>query len=332
MRENPLAHFLPSITSDAETYIYGAPLGFSSDLDELFLFPSTVLRRGAAGEHDEAPAAKRARLEAVAADADAEEDEVEIGRRQSMALASERGDNFDNADLGDFDGDFGGIDDYAFDLDPIDSNRLDGATEIIAKDKALKAARARAESVLTERSRMGSVLSQRSRLTSVPNTPAPEERPDYTLAMFDTRVRTSEGFESQLSSSATGSQSQSLSQSLAFLEDSAEQESGVKPAGVSKNTSLALGVIRRELGDIQEDHVRPPTESRTASYKAVSQKVRVRIFPATNKQASKRAASAFFFELLVLGTKDCVKLEQRKPFGDIDIAAKERLWDGVAAH
>lgn len=43
-------------------------------------------------------------------------------------------------------------------------------------------------------------------------------------------------------------------------------------------------------------------------------------------QASKRAASAFFFELLVLGTRDAIKLEQREAFGDVEIRAKDKLF------
>jgi cohesin complex subunit SCC1 len=49
----------------------------------------------------------------------------------------------------------------------------------------------------------------------------------------------------------------------------------------------------------------------------------------TDEQASKRAASAFFFELLVLGTKDAIKLDQKEPFGDVDIRAKDKLFEEI---
>ncbi|WFC95383.1 sister chromatid cohesion protein 1 [Malassezia brasiliensis] len=42
--------------------------------------------------------------------------------------------------------------------------------------------------------------------------------------------------------------------------------------------------------------------------------------------ASRRAAAGFFFEMLVLGTKNCVRLEQEEPYGDVDIAAKPALY------
>ena len=44
-------------------------------------------------------------------------------------------------------------------------------------------------------------------------------------------------------------------------------------------------------------------------------------------QASRRAAATFFFELLVLGTRDCVKLTQPEPFSNIEVRAKDKLWE-----
>lgn len=43
--------------------------------------------------------------------------------------------------------------------------------------------------------------------------------------------------------------------------------------------------------------------------------------------ASRRAAAGFFFELLVLGTKDCVRLEQDEPYGDVHVHGKPRFWE-----
>ncbi|OAX40105.1 hypothetical protein K503DRAFT_768902 [Rhizopogon vinicolor AM-OR11-026] len=81
--------------------------------------------------------------------------------------------------------------------------------------------------------------------------------------------------------------------------------------GYSKNTVKALGIIRKELRpegrEAEEEHV--------MSFRKMSEK------------ASRRAASAFFFELLVLGTRDCVKLSQSAPFENIEIRAKDKLWE-----
>ncbi|PPQ89563.1 hypothetical protein CVT25_012235 [Psilocybe cyanescens] len=85
--------------------------------------------------------------------------------------------------------------------------------------------------------------------------------------------------------------------------------------GYSKNTIKALGLIRKELQPDDGDEDVP----KTMSFKQMSNK------------ASKRAAASFFFELLVLGTRDCVKVSQPTPFADISITAKPRLWEHHSA-
>ena len=49
-------------------------------------------------------------------------------------------------------------------------------------------------------------------------------------------------------------------------------------------------------------------------------------FDALASKGSRRAAAGFFFEMLVLGTHNCVRLEQGTPYGNMDIHAKEALW------
>jgi len=44
-------------------------------------------------------------------------------------------------------------------------------------------------------------------------------------------------------------------------------------------------------------------------------------------QATRRAAAGFFFELLALGTRDCVRLHQTHAYGDIHIEAKPALYN-----
>ncbi|CAA7259293.1 unnamed protein product [Cyclocybe aegerita] len=80
--------------------------------------------------------------------------------------------------------------------------------------------------------------------------------------------------------------------------------------GYSKNTVKALGLVRKELQSSEEDD-----QPKSMSFKKM-----------TNK-ASRRAAASFFFELLVLGTRDCVQVSQPKPFADIAVHAKARLWE-----
>ncbi|PKI82477.1 sister chromatid cohesion protein 1 [Malassezia vespertilionis] len=49
-------------------------------------------------------------------------------------------------------------------------------------------------------------------------------------------------------------------------------------------------------------------------------------FAALAPQASRRAAAGFFFELLVLGTRNSIQLEQAAPYAAIRIQAKPALW------
>lgn len=120
----------------------------------------------------------------------------------------------------------------------------------------------------------------------------------HPLAMFDTRILNSQGELESLAISELSTPRKTQTQTQ-------EEAAG----GFSKNTAMAMGVLRRELDAIEAE---------------AEKKVR---FNTVAKGASKRAASAMFFELLVLGTRDCVTLDQDKPFGNIDVRAKERFWE-----
>jgi len=87
-----------------------------------------------------------------------------------------------------------------------------------------------------------------------------------------------------------------------------EAESQHDDKGYSRNTVKALGLIRGEL-QVEEGGVE-----------------KVMSFNEMANKASRRAASAFFFELLLLSTKDCIRVTQEAPFENIEIRAKEKLW------
>ncbi|KAG1808330.1 Rec8 like protein-domain-containing protein [Suillus variegatus] len=82
-------------------------------------------------------------------------------------------------------------------------------------------------------------------------------------------------------------------------------------AGDARTQVKALGIIRKEL----KPEAREDGEERAISFRRMTEK------------ASRRAASAFFFELLVLGTRDCVKLTQSAAFENIEIRGKDKLWE-----
>lgn len=114
---------------------------------------------------------------------------------------------------------------------------------------------------------------------------------DHPLAMFDSRRTESQSVNETPTKSVTSSEAR---------------------GGYSKNTGMAMGLLRKELEAIEE------------ADKVVE-------FDKLADRASKRAASAFFFEMLVLGTKDCVRIQQDSPFEGIKIRAKPALFEELSA-
>jgi len=108
------------------------------------------------------------------------------------------------------------------------------------------------------------------------------------------------------------SQAQTQSLEAEEIERSTEQ---VQSKGYSKNTVKAIGVIRKGL-EAEEGE----GDERYLSFNKIAEK------------ASRRAASAFFFELLVLTTRDCLNVSQEASFGNIEIRGKQKLWESLAAH
>ena len=269
IRDDPLAHFLPTKVTPEGTFFCAGPPGLAPELSELFMRPMQgglpSKKRGASPDKG---GRKKPRVEEIT-----HEEEVEQGRRDasiapSVAIASEAlGGRASIAPEGGFDfGDVsGGMDDFRMDV---------GGDFPVAHDGVAERARSVAPS---ERSRM-----------STPAIDAEEGEESYAdissaIAVFDVRP----------------------SQSSQGQESTNDGES----KGYSRNTVKALGIIRRELQPEDDE------EEKTISFAQVSHK------------ASRRAASAFFFELLVLGTRDCVKLTQDAPFENIEVRAKHKLWE-----
>lgn len=271
IRDDPLAHFLPTKVTPDGTFFCAGPPGLAPELSELFMRPMQgglpSRKRGASPEKG---GRKKARVEEGAHE---EEEEVEQGRRDasvapSVAIASEAlGGRASIAPEGGFDfGDVsGGMDDFRMDV---------GGEFPVAQDQVAERARSVAPS---ERSRM-----------STPAIEAEEGEETYAdvssaIAVFD--VRPSQSSQSQ------------------------ESATDAEGKGYSRNTVKALGIIRKDLQPEDDE------EEKTISFAQMSHK------------ASRRAASAFFFELLVLGTRDCIKLSQSAAFENIEVRAKDKLWE-----
>ncbi|BEJ15172.1 hypothetical protein CspHIS471_0409390 [Cutaneotrichosporon sp. HIS471] len=94
-------------------------------------------------------------------------------------------------------------------------------------------------------------------------------------------------------------------------ESSQGSQFGKDTGGFSKTTGMAMGVLRREIEAI---------ESTLGEGEGVT-------FARVARGATKRAASQFFFELLVLGTRDAVGLKQDRPYGDIEVVPRPKLWE-----
>ncbi|KAG8897707.1 sister chromatid cohesion protein 1, partial [Tulasnella sp. 417] len=89
IRQDPLAHFMPTVTNERGTFFCAAPPGMAPELTNLFLFPTHTppkARRGrAAGASDtegEGRSPKRARL------ATEDQEDFELGRRGASAAPS----------------------------------------------------------------------------------------------------------------------------------------------------------------------------------------------------------------------------------------------------
>ncbi|EST05597.1 Rad21/Rec8-like protein, N-terminal [Kalmanozyma brasiliensis GHG001] len=102
----------------------------------------------------------------------------------------------------------------------------------------------------------------------------------------------------------------------------ASEDAEASTKGWAKSTVRALRVVRSQLSPTTEEESRfvelDEAEEKKLSFQKIS----------TN--ASRRAAAGFFFEMLVLGTKDCVKLQQDEAYGDIKVGAKDKLWNASA--
>lgn len=239
IRDDPIAHFLPTKTTAQGTFFFAAPPGLVPELADMFMRPVTNLnaskRRGASPEK---PPSKKRRVDGSVA---GDEEELEQARREgsrapSLALGS---DVYGRASMGpgmDFAfGDNTGMgEDFQMDIPEFEGGAVGPEAE-----------RARSKSLAP------SVLSRLS-------TPPPdvmleegdESHADVTcpIAVFDDRVASSQ------------------SQSQAPTEPASSDDG----KGYSKNTVKALSIIRKDLEPSAEE----PAEDKYMSFNNMAQKVR----------------------------------------------------------
>ncbi|KAG6812594.1 hypothetical protein H0H92_001945 [Tricholoma furcatifolium] len=276
IRDDPLAHFLPTKVTPNGTFFCAAPPGLAPELAELFMRPINGISSKRRGASPDKSSNKRPRLD--------DNDEVEQGRRApSLAPSHALGSDLGRGSIGpdgiiDFADQTGGQEDFQLDIPEFDMG-MDGGNMDMGQARSKSAP-----------------LSDLSRLS----TPAPDGIPvedgDETYADATCPIA---AFDVRPSQTQTQTSEREL--------PSADHEG----KGYSKNTIKALSMIRKELQPVAGQE----NEDRSLSFKEMSQK------------ASRRAAASFFFELLVLGTRDCLKLTQSAHFENIEIRAKDKLWE-----
>jgi len=269
IREDPIAHFLPTKVTPNGTFFFAGPPGIAPELQEMFMRPVATYvpsskRRGASPEK---PPSKRARIEPAGEGSVPPEDEGEPGQARRASVAPSQGigsEALGRESIGprfEFDNTGLGMEDFQ-----MDTGREDLPPVELIREKSA------APSELTRISRA--------------STPALEGEETYAdlecpIAAFDMKG------SSQVSES-----------------DGADTDG----KGYSKNTVRALGIIRKELEPVED-------EGKVMSFNHMATK------------ATRRAAAAFFFEVLVLGTRDCIRISQSAPFENIEVRSKAKLWE-----
>jgi cohesin complex subunit SCC1 len=128
---------------------------------------------------------------------------------------------------------------------------------------------------------------------------------------------------------ASQAQTQAQTQSLGATEE--DDQSGPTRTKWSKNTVKALGVLKEELGGADENKSMEfgKVAEKVSFFRFFSSSLGSSTAYSSRAQATRRAAASFFFELLVLSTRDCVMIEQPEAYGQIEVTARDKLWSVV---
>jgi cohesin complex subunit SCC1 len=288
IRDDPIAHFLPTKVTPNGTFFFAGPPGIAPELQEMFMRPVATYipsskRRGASPEK---PPSKRARIEGEGIIAPEDDGEPGQARRTSVAPSQGVGSEIlGRESIGpgfEFDTSGLGMEDFQMDIGKEDLPPVE---------------------LVREKSVAPSELTRISRAT----TPALEEG-EETYADLECPIA---AFDMKGSSQAS---------------DTDNAGASTDGKGYSKNTVRALGIIRKELEPVEG-------EEKVVSFNHMATKVPIPIHThvgmlmVAGLQATRRAAAAFFFELLVLGTRDCVQLSQSVPFENIEVRPRTKLWE-----
>lgn len=292
IRNDPLAYFMPTKVTPQGTFVYAGPPGLSGELAEMFMRPALPTP----GKKQQKPPSTGKKRKVSGRESEEDEEEMERMRKrahvpESIGVPSEALGRISLDPVLEFDTSA-----------PVEEFQMPIAEDVPMPDVSV-------EQGQIPRARSASIApSHRSRMSTpaLENPPFDETEPTYAdstcpIAMFDER-----GAPSQVPSETEGQRDDK---------------------GYSRNTIKALGLIRGEL------LVEEGSAEKTMSFNEMTNKVSAGFMvfanlPVVNPtcQASRRAASAFFFELLLLSTKDYIGVSQEVSFENIEIRAKDKLW------
>lgn len=251
--------------------------------------------------------AERQRSEQQAADVT--DFSMEVGRRAPTAEAEGLSSFAGAAAADDTLMTLGGDDGANFDMPMLDDQpppefdmTIEGDSGLRRSERTKAGAKAaqRGDSPLDPSSQLGALPSLDDRLGT------PDVGPDDLESFTPSSSRLLAAFETRPADAFTTPQEVAEQRRAAAAEDEAASRQA-SAQGWSKNTARAQRVLRSQLDASNVE------ESETSMNRI-------------GQSASRRAAAGFFFELLVLGTKDQLKLDQEEPYSDIKIKAKSALW------
>jgi cohesin complex subunit SCC1 len=283
MQANPARHILPftTIGGTGNLATLTSSKGLAPQLSELFRFEAGNLRRHRSPSVDlqDEGREKKQRIE--------DDESLEIGRR--AASTSIAGGDITGLEMNDTFDDFGGDDGAPFDLPALGDADISAAADLGTRRSLRKR--------VTEQGAQQEEKNAFDQRGDLPRLATPSVLGDSETqgSVYDSPSSSNllRAFEGRLNADASN---------LA-----AETQASTQ-AGMSKNTTRAIKVLRKELQNEDEE------ESREVSFQKIT------------ANATRRAAAGFFFEVLLLGTKDTIKVEQQDSFGEIKIQARPGLW------
>lgn len=287
IRDDPHSHFLPTQITSRGTFFCAAPPGLAPELASLFLRPVGPV--GQSEKRRSASPEKSPVKRPRLVDAAQGEDDVEQARRAGSFAPSQ---GLGSDILGRRSVGSEGFLEFGDQSGAIDDPRL----AMPDYDVSAPAITGELDVDLMDTAERGKLtpLSPLSRLTTPgPDVDVPFEEEEEMYADVSCPIAMFDGRQSQ---------------SQTTDNDGSTEQDG---SGYSKNTVKAIGLLRQALKPV----VGQEEVDRMLSFRRVAEK------------ASRRSVASFFFELLVLATRDCLRLNQNETFGNIEIRARQRLWE-----